>query len=43
MSGDGISNRGGGGDGWKGKAFLVYSETLYLGDDALSTKPVMHY
>ena len=21
----------------------VYTETLYSGDDALSTKPVMHY
>ena len=29
----------------KGSPFVLYisPETLYLGDDALSTKPVMHY
>ena len=32
---------------WLAKVIIIYwvtqTETLYSGDDALSTKPVMHY
>ena len=28
---------------FEGSSEMVVSETLYQGDDALSTKPVMHY